>query len=59
MVTVEVKDHLDNRTLMFHNVEEIIYCSMDFMLIMNNGDEKHFIKPFYSYKVIEMVGDDK
>ena len=59
MMTVEVKDHLGNRHLMFYNVKEVIYCSMDFTLIMNNGNEKHFLKPFYSYKVTEMVGEGK
>lgn len=56
MKTVIVKDHIDNECIQFTNVEKILVCSTDFILVMSNGTENRFIKPFYSYEVIEDDG---
>lgn len=56
MKTVIVKDHTNGNCLQFGNVEKILVCSTDFILVMSNGTENRFIKPFYSYEVIEEDG---
>ena len=59
MKTVLVKSDIDNQCLQFGNVEKILVCSTDFILVMSNGTENRFIKPFYSYEVIEDDGTTK